>query len=147
MPSHHKCAVKDCQDTVSVCHRFLNPRKYMSVFEQSINIVGNEAIRILDPIAVYNNYRVCHAHLTEDDNYTNNRLEKDAVPTVNLPAPRICALSEQIMDMLFFFQNVSSMVVVVASIDWLSQVLNYYYAEFKKDHTIEQVFSVTHTQD
>nr|CAI5843883.1 unnamed protein product [Callosobruchus analis] len=70
----------------------------MSVFEQSINIVGNEAIRILDPIAVYNNYRVCHAHLTEDDNYTNNRLEKDAVPTVNLPAPRICALSEQIMD-------------------------------------------------
>nr|CAI5843884.1 unnamed protein product [Callosobruchus analis] len=69
----------------------------MSVFEQSINIVGNEAIRILDPIAVYNNYRVCHAHLTEDDNYTNNRLEKDAVPTVNLPAPRICALSEQIM--------------------------------------------------
>ncbi|VEN58886.1 unnamed protein product, partial [Callosobruchus maculatus] len=92
MPSHHKCAVKDCQDRISVRHRFPNPGKFITVFRQWINCIGNEAISHLEPVAVYNNYRVCHAHFTEDDTYTNNRLKKTAVPSVNLPEPQICQM-------------------------------------------------------
>ncbi|VEN34183.1 unnamed protein product [Callosobruchus maculatus] len=33
MPSHHKYAVKDFQDRVSVRHRFPNPRKCMTYLQ------------------------------------------------------------------------------------------------------------------
>ncbi|VEN56605.1 unnamed protein product [Callosobruchus maculatus] len=43
MPSHHKYAVKDFQDRVSVRHRFRNPRKCMT-YLQTMNEVP------LDPV-------------------------------------------------------------------------------------------------
>ncbi|VEN51157.1 unnamed protein product, partial [Callosobruchus maculatus] len=50
MPSHHKCAVKDFQDRVSVRHRFPNPRKCMTIFKLWMNSVGNEILQHLNPI-------------------------------------------------------------------------------------------------
>nr|CAH7763511.1 unnamed protein product [Callosobruchus chinensis]CAH7769410.1 unnamed protein product [Callosobruchus chinensis] len=103
MPSHHKCAVKNCQDRVSVRHRFPNPRKCMTIFKLWMNCIGNKILQHLDPIEVYNNYRVCHAHFSEGDEYTNNRLRKDAVPSLNIPNPQIYSSIEQIVGMLYFF--------------------------------------------
>nr|CAH7769405.1 unnamed protein product [Callosobruchus chinensis] len=50
MPSHHKCAVKNCQDRVSVRHRFPNPRKCMTIFKLWMNCIGNKILQHLDPI-------------------------------------------------------------------------------------------------
>ncbi|VEN56624.1 unnamed protein product, partial [Callosobruchus maculatus] len=50
MPSHHKCAVKDFQDRVSVRHRFPNPRKCMTIFKLWMNCAGNEILQHLNPI-------------------------------------------------------------------------------------------------
>ncbi|VEN47892.1 unnamed protein product [Callosobruchus maculatus] len=48
--SHHKCAVKDFQDRVSMRHRFPNPRRCMTIFKLWINCVGNEILQHLNPI-------------------------------------------------------------------------------------------------
>ncbi|VEN46172.1 unnamed protein product [Callosobruchus maculatus] len=50
MPSHHRCAVKDFQDRVSVRHRFPNSRKCMTIFKLWMNCVGNEILQHLNPI-------------------------------------------------------------------------------------------------
>ncbi|CAH1980459.1 unnamed protein product, partial [Acanthoscelides obtectus] len=84
------------QDSVSVWHRFPNPKKFMYVFVQWMDCIGNEAVRDMDPITVYNGYRVCHAHFTEEDNYGNNRLRKDAVPSLNLPDQQISNTTDEI---------------------------------------------------
>nr|CAI5847355.1 unnamed protein product [Callosobruchus analis] len=95
MPSHHKCAVKGRQVCDSVWHRFPNPGKFISVFWQWINCIGNEAFLCLEPI-------VCHTHFTEDDTYTNNTLKKDAVPSLNLPEPQTFPISKGIIGCKYY---------------------------------------------
>ncbi|CAH2007863.1 unnamed protein product [Acanthoscelides obtectus] len=97
MSWYRKCAVRGCQDSVSVRHRFPNPTKFMYVFVQWVDCIGNEVVRDIDPITVYNRYRVCHAHFTVEDNYGNNRLRKDAVPSLNLPDQQISNATDEIL--------------------------------------------------
>nr|CAH7720854.1 unnamed protein product [Callosobruchus chinensis] len=73
---------------------------YLQMFKLWMNCIGNKILQHLDPIEVYNNYRVCHAHFSEGDEYTNNRLRKDAVPSLNIPIPQIYSSIEQIVDQL-----------------------------------------------
>nr|CAH7729483.1 unnamed protein product [Callosobruchus chinensis] len=44
MPSHYKYAVKDCQDRVSVRHRFPNPAKCMAIFKLGMNCIRNKIL-------------------------------------------------------------------------------------------------------
>ncbi|CAH1966458.1 unnamed protein product, partial [Acanthoscelides obtectus] len=83
--------------TVFQYDRFPNPTKFMYVFVQWVDCIGNEAVRDIDPITVYNRYRVCHAHFTVEDNYGNNRLRKDAVPSLNLPDQQISKATDEIL--------------------------------------------------
>nr|CAI5870143.1 unnamed protein product [Callosobruchus analis] len=57
----------------------------MYVYEKWMAVIGEEQLLRLDPMYVYNTYRICGNHFNDDDNYTNNRLIKDAIPTRNLP--------------------------------------------------------------
>ncbi|CAH1980457.1 unnamed protein product, partial [Acanthoscelides obtectus] len=59
------------QDSVSVWHRFPNPKKFMYVFVQWMDCI-------------------------EEDNYGNNRLRKDAVPSLNLPDQQISNTTDEI---------------------------------------------------
>ncbi|CAH1997453.1 unnamed protein product [Acanthoscelides obtectus] len=75
MSQYRKCAVRGCQDSVSVRHRFPNPTKFMYVCVQWVDCI----------------------HFTVEENYGNNRLRKDAVPSLNLPDQQISNATDEIL--------------------------------------------------
>ncbi|CAH2009774.1 unnamed protein product [Acanthoscelides obtectus] len=75
MSGYRKCAVRGCQGSVLVWHRFPNPTKFMYAFVQWVDCID----------------------FTEEDNYGNNRLRMDAVPSLNLPDQQISNTTDEIL--------------------------------------------------
>lgn len=82
---YHGCAVPGCMDKLSPRHRFPNPVKDGARFLRWIELVGHPNLSNVDPQKVFNNYRVCHQHFSDDCIITNNKLLKTTLPSLHLP--------------------------------------------------------------
>ena len=79
------CAVPGCEDRKASRHRFPNPGKDIDRFQIWIQLISNEKLSEMDPMRVFNNFRVCHEHFTIDDKASNMYLQRTAIPSRNLP--------------------------------------------------------------
>ncbi|CAG9790351.1 unnamed protein product [Diatraea saccharalis] len=82
MPSSNLC-VFGCITTGVTIHKFPNPMKYPDIFKTWVELAAetNEVI--------YKNRYVCDRHFAENVKNRNNRLNKLAVPTLQLPNTQI----------------------------------------------------------
>lgn len=85
MAGYVSCCVPNCEDRHSTRHRFPNPNKDENRFAEWIRLVCNPKLFDMDPLRVYNNYRVCHKHFRVEDKLTNMYLKRTTVPFQNLP--------------------------------------------------------------
>ncbi|KAF2887009.1 hypothetical protein ILUMI_19164, partial [Ignelater luminosus] len=79
------CAIEGCWGSKESKHRFPNPQKDMTLFNKWMTLCGNERLSEITPEKVYNNYRICKLHFTNEDFIANNKLNKQAYPSKNLP--------------------------------------------------------------
>lgn len=79
------CCVLGCGDKVSSRHRFPNPEKEPARFSAWIDALATPKLWHINRMQLYNNFRVCRQHFSNEDLATNNRLQKIAVPSKNLP--------------------------------------------------------------
>ena len=86
MSRYTPCSVPGCDDRKSSRHRFPNPTKDTERFYMWIQLIDNPKLGQMDPIRVYNNFRVCHQHFTIDDKSSNKLLKHTTVPSQNLPS-------------------------------------------------------------
>lgn len=83
-----KCVVPNCEDKSSTRHRLPNPTKFLSKFNDWLEAIERNDIKVIDSLRVYNNFRICHRHFAEECFSTNMYLKPSAAPTLFLPERR-----------------------------------------------------------
>nr|XP_022903849.1 uncharacterized protein LOC111416124 isoform X2 [Onthophagus taurus] len=87
MVRYRTCAVKGCEDKVSSRHLFPNPEKFPETFDAWVKVCGNNDLMGMDSKELYRKKRVCNAHFTSADMFSNNLLRKNVIPSLNIPTP------------------------------------------------------------
>lgn len=79
------CAVKGCEDKKGTRHRFPNPCKDRIRYNKWVELTGNAKLYDVEPMRVYENYRVCHSHFTDDSKSANMYIKRTSLPSLLLP--------------------------------------------------------------
>lgn len=84
------CAVLNCKaksvfNFNSIMHKFPNPVKSLDRYRDWVERTRNKKLLGLDPVRVYNNYRICDVHFKKCDRERNMCLKPQAVPSLYLP--------------------------------------------------------------
>lgn len=79
------CAVPNCNDTQSPRQYFPHPQKDKKRYQDWIQLVSNSKLEYMDPLEVYQNYRVCTQHFHFKYILSNYKLSNDALPKIRMP--------------------------------------------------------------
>ncbi|CAH0548844.1 unnamed protein product [Brassicogethes aeneus] len=79
------CAVNSCWGSKESKHSFPNPSKNLDLFNKWVKLCANKRLLEMTPQKIYTNCRVCAKHFTLKDFLRNNRLGRQAYPTLLLP--------------------------------------------------------------
>ncbi|KAF5278919.1 hypothetical protein FQR65_LT15494 [Abscondita terminalis] len=85
MVRYRRCAIVGCTDKTSTRHRFPNPEKDKTRYDEWIRICGNPKLLNLSPATVYLSQRVCHTHFPESDRTSNMYIKKTSLPILHVP--------------------------------------------------------------
>ncbi|KAF5284683.1 hypothetical protein FQR65_LT13459 [Abscondita terminalis] len=83
MVRYRRCAIVGCTDKTSTRHRFPNPEKDKTRYDEWIRICGNPKLLNLSPATVYLSQRVCHTHFPESDRILP--ISDSDVARINMP--------------------------------------------------------------
>lgn len=83
--THRKCAVLGCNDATLPMHIFPNPDRNLERFKLWLSATGDVNLKQKGARRVYISHKICHKHFAVKYYAPNNKLSKDAVPTLNLP--------------------------------------------------------------
>ncbi|KAL1505564.1 hypothetical protein ABEB36_005104 [Hypothenemus hampei] len=81
------CSVLSCWASKASKHRFPNPKFDSERMEKWITLCGDQRLKQVPKEKLYASYRVCSIHFVKSDFKENNRLNRTAVPSLNLPDP------------------------------------------------------------
>ncbi|KAL3278437.1 hypothetical protein HHI36_013758 [Cryptolaemus montrouzieri] len=111
------CAVNGCWGSKESKHRFPNPKNDIQLFQRWVAVCCNENLLRKTPEQVYNNSRVCKLHFLTSDFGPNNKLKKNSIPSLNMPALDEKRLNESIVSDVKLSQREDTVILPSPCID------------------------------